>query len=357
MRVDELMSSPATTVEPGLPISEAGRLLLGHGVTAVCVVDAAGHLVGVVSRSDLLRHRLVRDPRAHLRPVSQDDTEPPHTVAEVMTKDVLALPPSADEADAAEMMLERRVRSLPVVEDGRVVGVVSTTDLLRAAVRGDERVAADVRARVEDATGQQGTWQLHVVDGVVTITGASSPAERDTLRRLAETVPGVVRVRHADGEAAPTEPGSRRAAAPGGPRDHRGLVVLTLDDCLARLRAAAVGRVAFVQNGGPVVLPVNHGVDGVTIVFRTTWGSKLEAARSAEVAAFEADDIDPVTRTGWSVLVRGSVSAVYDAHDIERYEALGVTAWAGIDHDPVWVVLRPDEISGREITGHEITAP
>jgi nitroimidazol reductase NimA-like FMN-containing flavoprotein (pyridoxamine 5'-phosphate oxidase superfamily) len=126
--------------------------------------------------------------------------------------------------------------------------------------------------------------------------------------------------------------------------------VLTLEECLSRLRSAPVGRLAFVHDGGPVVLPVNHRVDGTTIVFRTTWGSKLQVARAAGAAAFEVDDFDPGTRTGWSVLVRGTVSAVYEAHDIERYQALGVPAWTGIDSDSVWAALRPDEITGREIT-------
>jgi CBS domain-containing protein len=352
MRIDELMSSPATTVEPGVPIAEAGRLLLGRGITAVCVVDRQAHLVGVVSRSDLLRHRLVRDPRAHLRPVPEDASEPPQTVADVMTKDVLALPPSADEADAAEIMLERRIRSVPVVEGGRVLGVVSVTDLLRAAVRGDERIVADVRARLEEASGGPGTWQVHVEDGIVTITGASSAEEASTLRLTAETVPGVVRVRSAESAGPAAEPatGAERAAGTGGPRDRRGLVVLTLEECLSRLHSAPLGRLAFVHDGGPVVLPVNHGLDGTTIVFRTTWGSKLQVARSAGAAAFEVDDFDVASRTGWSVLVRGAVSAVYEAHVIERCEALGVPSWAGIDSDSVWVVLRPDEITGREIT-------
>jgi CBS domain-containing protein len=357
MRIGELMSSPATTVVSGLPIAEAGRLLLGRGITAVCVVDEQVHLVGIVSRSDLLRHRLVRDPRAHLRPVPDDDTEPPHTVADVMTTDVLALPPSADEADAAELMLERRIRSVPVVEDGRVVGIVSITDLLRAAVRGDEQVAADVRARFEEETDGPGTWQVHVQDGVVTILGASSAEEASTLHLLAETVPGVVRVRDAESDvpAPRPAPGPEHAPGPAGPTDRRGLAVLPLEECLARLRSAPVGRLAFVHDGGPVVLPVNHGVDGTTVVFRTTWGSKLEVARSAHVAALEVDGFDAATRTGWSVLVRGRVSTVYNTPDIERYEALGVPAWAGIDSDSVWVVLRPDEISGREITTETTT--
>ena len=182
-------------------------------------------LVGVVSRSDLLRHRLVRDPRAHLRPAPEDDTEPPRTVADVMTKDVLALPPSADEADAAQMMLERRVRSLPVVEDGRVVGMVSTTDLLRAAVRGDERIAADVRARFEEAAGPAGAPRVDVQDGVVTISGASSADDAGTLRLLAETVPGVVRVRAAGAEVPGSLSGGpeRRGRQRGRSRAARGI--------------------------------------------------------------------------------------------------------------------------------------
>src|SRR4051794_26923766 len=123
MRIGELMSSPAMTVWCWRPISEAGRLLLARGVTALCVVDRDGRLLGVVSRSDLLRHPLARDPRAHLRPAPADPTPPPVTVADVMTTDVLALPPTADEADAAELMLARGVRSIPVVEDGRLLGV------------------------------------------------------------------------------------------------------------------------------------------------------------------------------------------------------------------------------------------
>src|SRR4051794_11460269 len=186
MRISELMSSPAMTVWSWRPISEAGRLLLRRGVTALCVVDGDGHLLGVVSRSDLLRHRVARDPRAHVRPTLLDRTAPPVTVADVMTKDVLALPPTADEADAAEIMLERRIRSIPVVEDGRLLGVVSVTDMLRAAVRGDERIADDVRGALRQVAGGGEARGVRVDDGVVTIEGAISPQERETLHLLAE---------------------------------------------------------------------------------------------------------------------------------------------------------------------------
>jgi CBS-domain-containing membrane protein len=362
MRIAELMSTPALTVWPWRPIPEAGRLLLRQNVTALCVVDDDGRLIGVVSRSDLLRHRLTRDPRAHLRPTPMDRTEPPTTVADVMTRDVVALPPTADEADAAQLMLERGIRSIPVVDDGRLLGIVSVTDMLRAAVRGDQRIADDMRARLRASGAETGSWQVTVHDGVVTIDGHVPPEEREILHLVAETVPGVVRVRYGEDPPRAAGRGSDEAVttddvppAPAvnepmdQPTDRRGLVVLDLQECLARLRETPVGRIAFVERGTPVVLPVNHGVDGTTIVFRTTWGSKLDAARAAEVAAFEIDGYDEACRTGWSVLVRGQLFAAYEDSDVERYAALDVPAWAAPGPDAVWVVLRADEITGRRI--------
>src|SRR5438046_7241360 len=97
-----------------------------------------------------------------------------------------------------------------------------------------------------------------------------------------------------------TSPGPHAA-----PRDHRDLAVLTLAECLDRLRSTPIGRVAFVDRGGPVILPVNHGIDGTDVVFRTTYGSKLQIAEDAGHVAFEADGIDVRTHRGWSVLVKG----------------------------------------------------
>ena len=307
MRIGELMTSPATTVWPWVSIPEAGRLLLRRGVTTLGVVDRDGRLLGVVSRSDCLRHLIVRDPQAHLATVERDDTGPPRTVADVMTTDVTALPPDADETDAAVLMLKRGIASIPVVQDGAVVGVVSVTGLLRGAVRGDEQNAV----RPPSVAGED----------LEAVTSSPPPDERQ----------------------------QPRASAEGRATDRRGLAVLDLDECLHRLRSVGVGRLAFVQAGVPVILPVNHGVDGMNIVFRTTWGSKLDVAQTADNAAFEVDAFDETSRTGWSVLVRGSTSTAYEDVDIRRYEALNVPRWAPADSYPVWVVLRPDEISGREI--------
>ena len=96
-------------------------------------------------------------------------------------------------------------------------------------------------------------------------------------------------------------------------------------------------------------MPVNHGVDGANVVFRTTWGSKLQVAEDAATVAFEVDGIDPGRSAGWSVLVKGTAEAVYDDPDIERYEAMSIPAWAGLDDAAVWIRLRPDEVTGRQI--------
>jgi CBS domain-containing protein len=359
MRVGELMTSPAVTVWPWVSIPDAGRLLLRRGVTALVVRDGEGRLVGIVSRSDLLRNRIPPDHRALPKPAAVPASEPPRTVADVMSTDVVSLPPTADAADAATLMLERRIRSVPVVEDGRVLGVVSVSDLLRASVRLDARIADAVRARLREHLGQHGVWAVQVDDGVVTILGAVAPEDRPVVHQLAEAVPGVVRVRYAD-QADEMEPSP--AAGPSTladvtapdrgeqPTTHRrGLVVLDLEDCLERLRSAPIGRLAFVHKGGPVIVPVTHGMDGTNVVFRSTWGSKLEVAQAAGSVAFEVDGVDESRRTGWSVLVKGTASIAYDANDIERFDRLDVPAWVGFGDDAMWIVLRAEEISGREI--------
>jgi uncharacterized protein len=133
--------------------------------------------------------------------------------------------------------------------------------------------------------------------------------------------------------------------------DRRGLQVLGFDECIERLRRTPVGRVSFVHDGEPVIFPVNHGVDGSAVVFRTQQGSKMDVAVAAGVVAYEIDDYDSRAGTGWSVLVKGSAEVVYDAADTARYDALGVRSWADVEGRGSWIRIRPTEISGRQISG------
>jgi nitroimidazol reductase NimA-like FMN-containing flavoprotein (pyridoxamine 5'-phosphate oxidase superfamily) len=136
-----------------------------------------------------------------------------------------------------------------------------------------------------------------------------------------------------------------------GPWDHRGLRVLSSAECLDRVRAAAIGRLAFVDDGVPVVLPVNHGLDDTVIVFRTTWGSKLISVEETGLVAFEVDGIDEDRQTGWSVVAKGVASIVDDDADAARLDRLGLHSWAGADlgEDWVWVRILARDFSGREI--------
>jgi uncharacterized protein len=133
------------------------------------------------------------------------------------------------------------------------------------------------------------------------------------------------------------------------PTDHAGLEALPLADCLGLLASVPVGRIGFLADGEVVILPVNHAVDGQDVVFRTAAGSKLSAAEGQDLVAFEADDYNPQTHSGWSVVVNGRAEMVYDDTEIQRLSRLGLHPWAtGLDR-PFWVRIRPTTVTGRQI--------
>ena len=148
-----------------------------------------------------------------------------------------------------------------------------------------------------------------------------------------------------DGISTPTSDGTTARLS----TDHAGLDVLPLAQCLHHLRAAQVGRVAFVHDGEPLILPVNHGLDGEAVVFRSSPGSKLAAAQDELPVAFEVDGIDVDRQTGWSVVVRGTATAVVDPTVIDRLDRLGVWPWARATERRHWVRIRAYEITGRRI--------
>jgi uncharacterized protein len=139
----------------------------------------------------------------------------------------------------------------------------------------------------------------------------------------------------------------------GYPTDHAGLETLPLAECLRLLARVPVGRVGFHVDGEVVILPVNHAVDSDgNVVFRSDSGSKLTAAAGQETAVFEVDDYDPISHTGWSVLVSGRAEEVYDDADVQGLESLGLAAWPKAVDRPYWIRIRPVSITGRRIPPH-----
>jgi CBS-domain-containing membrane protein len=194
MLVREVMSAPAITVSATTSVREALRLLDRHNITALPVVDDEGYIVGVVSEADLVREAVLPDGRSHMIPVQPSESAPAHSVGDVMTEGALTVSGGSDLADAVDLMTSTAVKSLPVVDHGRVVGVVSRTDVVHVLARHDD----SIRMEVDELVRSEGAdWLIDVVDGVVRVTGPADEHERRVARVLAGSVPGVVAVRTA----------------------------------------------------------------------------------------------------------------------------------------------------------------
>lgn len=195
------MTRDVVTVAPEDTVKHVGGLLTEWGFAAVPVVDAEQRLVGIVAEADILRGRLPADPRLHLRRDAPVTDEPPsRLVREVMTTRVRSVPAAADVSDVAALLLAEQLRSVPVLDGERLVGIVSRRDLLRSLVRSDEAIAADLLRLVEEYTGETGCWHVAVRDGTATIQrtsgdpGVPPDVEVRALSALARTVGGVVAV-------------------------------------------------------------------------------------------------------------------------------------------------------------------
>ena len=193
MRAKDLMTTPVVTVRLDTPAKEAARLLASRGFTALPVVDA-DTLLGVVTEADLIDGRILPDPRSLIG----DDPPPPpapraHLVADAMTNDPVVVASTTDAVEVARVMLERHLRTLPVVDDGRLAGIVTRRDLLRTIARHDRDIAQDVRHRL--AIACRGSWNVDVTDGVVTLSSDRADAsERHVAQVVAAALPGVLGV-------------------------------------------------------------------------------------------------------------------------------------------------------------------
>jgi nitroimidazol reductase NimA-like FMN-containing flavoprotein (pyridoxamine 5'-phosphate oxidase superfamily) len=131
--------------------------------------------------------------------------------------------------------------------------------------------------------------------------------------------------------------------------DWSGLEILSDAECHEHLAMGAVGRIGFVDEGSPVILPVNYTLDGRAIVFRTAAGSKLSVGMMQRPVCFEVDEWDTLTHTGWSVLAKGVADEVLDDAEIARLETLPVRPWSRPDLRDHWVRIMVEELTGRRI--------
>jgi hypothetical protein len=126
---------------------------------------------------------------------------------------------------------------------------------------------------------------------------------------------------------------------------------LDRDECERLLASRDVGRLAVVVDGSPQVVPVNYATPGGgVVVFRTAAGTIVTEASLREVA-FEVDEVDPATRSGWSVEVRGFGRDISDALDADSVQLRGLplVTWVPGTRDQ-WFKIVPDAVTGRRLT-------
>jgi CBS domain-containing protein len=203
------MTVDVTTITPKTALREAAGVLAGRGISGMPVVDADGIVVGVLSEADILAKEgpAPEDDRGalsrllHHTPDNGDPKRDARLVGEAMSAPAVTVTSYASIAYAASLMLEHDVNRLPVVERGRLVGIVSRADLVRAFARSDEQIAADAREQIalqQALAGDMGTVQVVVTDGDAVLTGAvRRRSDADILPRLIRLIPGVVGVESA----------------------------------------------------------------------------------------------------------------------------------------------------------------
>jgi CBS-domain-containing membrane protein len=197
MRARDIMTSTVVTVTAGSSVNAAATLLASHGFTALPVVDNDGDLVGLVTEADILRDRFPRDPRYHcsdegsIQRPDEPHREPAATVGGAMTAPAVSMNVRSDVVDLVTTMRDDGLRSMPIVDGTRLVGIVTRRDLVRTLTREDVDVERDVRHQLE-IYGGPGRWTVEVRGGAVTIRDAmDNETDQHVATVLAEAVRGV----------------------------------------------------------------------------------------------------------------------------------------------------------------------
>jgi len=217
-RVRDVMSTDVVTVGKTTSYKQVARLMTEHKVNALPVVIKNGHVVGVVSETDVLRkeerrfRRLVSGLSGRAR--RERTKAEARSAAELMTSPVIATHPDASLASAARLMSDHHIRRLPVLDaSGALIGIVSRRDLLHVFLRPDAEVGAEVDGVLTGVLLEDPrSVQVRVRDGVVTLRGSlREPELIPAAVRLASDVDGVVAVVD-ELTSGPAEQASGRAA-------------------------------------------------------------------------------------------------------------------------------------------------
>ena len=200
MNVSDVMTRGAISVSPDTPLRDLARLLSERRISGVPVVDADGRCLGVVSEADLLVKQLSRPlsrrlPLEWLLGEAHDADElrrrAATTAAQAMSSPAVTIDVDRPLREAAALMVDRGINRLPVVADGRLVGMLSRSDLVRAYLRLDAEIERAVREDVLRHTMwlDPGSFSIAVQEGTVRISGK---VDRRSTARILEKLIGLV---------------------------------------------------------------------------------------------------------------------------------------------------------------------
>jgi CBS domain-containing protein len=213
MRAADVMSTRVVMAGPEITVQHAARIMINHRISAVPIVEGDRQLIGIITEGDLLRRAETGTERQRSRwsewflPNSRlaADYIESHArrVTDVMTRDVVTVDEFTTLGEIADLMEKHRIKRVPVVHDGKLVGIVSRADLIRvlassAGCISDEDRDRSIRSRLLAELRQQ-KWadvlnkaDIVVSDGVVHLWGVvGSEGERKALRIAAENTSGV----------------------------------------------------------------------------------------------------------------------------------------------------------------------
>ena len=205
VRVGEVMTRDVVSVTPDTPLKDVAAVLVERGISGLPVCDADGAVVGVLSEADLLVKQGGSPERSGglfawlVETASAPDLAKlrAHTAGEAMTSPAVTVETASPVSEAARTMVSLGVNRLPVVEDGRLVGIVTRADLVRLFTRSDEEIARDIRQDVVKRL-----WiaperiEIEVEQGEVVLRGeVDTEVEAGLLEKRIPLVAGVVGVR------------------------------------------------------------------------------------------------------------------------------------------------------------------
>jgi CBS-domain-containing membrane protein len=212
MKARDVMVAPVITVKPHSTVKEVAKTLVDRHISAVPVVDDAGKLVGIISEGDLMHRAEMGTERRYrwwIRLVGGDASIPfdyikahARRAADIMTRNVFTATPETPLDEIAILLERNSIKRVPIVRDGRLVGIVSRANLVQAFAtmpRGLEIPLSDSKIREELLSHLKGQpWadthllNVTVTDGVVSLWGiTNSETERKAICVAAEATPGV----------------------------------------------------------------------------------------------------------------------------------------------------------------------